>query len=413
MDKYNIEHEKAVLSALKHDNSVYDDVDLVASDFYKVENRHIFKIIGEIIQHGDKADDLTIVDAVNKAGHDILPGYIAGLDSFTAANIGFYADSVRELSKYRQLNTILLVAIEDIRGLPISEVIEKVEKGITDIEQHNVNDLFWFREVLSDAIEEIENVYKNGDIQGLPSGYGWLDKYTKGFKPGELIILGARPSIGKTALAINMAVRIGLSGKTVGFFSCEMTVKQLAGRVLSSEARLDVTNMKPSDFSRLTDAAGRLYNIPLLFDDTPNISIAQLKGKSRRMRRMGVEIIFVDYLTLIKHGDSRMPRYERVGEISKSIKQLARELSIPIIVLSQLGREAEGQMPTLANLRQSGEIEEDADVVMFLHRQRDESETALRVAKNRNGGTGSIQLEFNPRFVRFDLRDSLYQEGKA
>jgi replicative DNA helicase len=160
------------------------------------------------------------------------------------------------------------------------------------------------------------------------------------------------------------------------------------------------------DFDRIGDVCSRLYQAPLLLDDTPNIGLAELKSKARQMRRKGARIVFVDYLTLIRHGDSKMPRHERVGEVSKSLKQLAREMDIPIVALSQVGRDAEGKMPTLANLRQSGEIEEDADCIIFMHRDRNVSSgdqtVKIEVAKNRNGVTDNIELIFVPQYTRFE-----------
>ena len=192
----------------------------------------------------------------------------------------------------------------------------------------------------------------------------------------------------------------------MGFFSCEMSRKQIGKRLLAMIGGLNLSRiraglMSSADFSALNDAATQLHETTLALDDTPNIGLTELRSKARQMRRHGVQCIFVDYLTLIRHGDMRMSRPERVGEVSKQMKGLARELDIPIVALSQVNREAEDKIPNLENLRQSGEIEEDSDVVMMLHRERDKDETILRVAKHRNGPTGDAELTFQREHVRF------------
>jgi len=262
---------------------------------------------------------------------------------------------------------------------------------------------------LPEAVEQIEKAYRtSGELQKVTSGYTQIEKLTNGFQPGDLIILGARPSIGKTSLALNMATRISVKYSVpVGFFSCEMSRQQLVNRIIAAEGKINLAGIRSgvireSDFSRITGVCAKLYLSQLIIDDTPDISLAQLKSKSRQMKRMGCQIIFVDYLTLIRYGKAQVPRHERVGEISKSLKSLARELEIPIMALSQVGRSAEGRMPTLSDLRQSGEIEEDADLIMLLHRERDQQETRICVAKNRNGATDTVSLAFLPQFVCFE-----------
>ena len=256
---------------------------------------------------------------------------------------------------------------------------------------------------------------------GVPSGFDALDNLTSGFQDSELTILGARPSIGKTALALSMAANIAVTNRVpCGFFTLEMSDISLTMRILSAESRINSSTLRtgltrPADFSKLTEAAGRIYDAPLIFQDTPNIPLLDLRSLARKMvNKYQVKIIFIDYIGLITPEDSRPPRYEQISAISRSLKALARELNIPLVALSQVGRQTEGKAPTLADLRDSGALEQDADVVLFLHRDRildsdDEPrdnmggvKTELIVAKQRNGPTDTVPVTFIPHFTRFE-----------
>ena len=265
----------------------------------------------------------------------------------------------------------------------------------------------WIKDVLPEVVSRLEEDFKyGGKLRGVSSGYTDIDVLTNGFQGGDLIVIGARPSIGKTALALSMATKVALQKNVmVGFFSCEMASVQLVNRLISGESRVNLRYSKKSKegyFDKIVNAADKLYSAAILIDDTANIGLTKLKNKARKMKRLGIKLIFVDYLTLIQHGNQRLQSYEKIGEISKSLKQLARELNISIVVMSQVNRNAEGRMPTLAHLRLSGAIEEDADIIMFLHRKRDGYETELNIAKNRNGPTDTIKLIFLPEYIRFE-----------
>ena len=239
-----------------------------------------------------------------------------------------------------------------------------------------------------------------------------------GFQPSEFIIIGARPSLGKTSLALSLANRMSIQeGRKVGFFTLEMSRISIMQRIMSMEARIDASRLRkgalrPQDFPRLFDAAGRIYDANMWITDVPNMPLLDIRSQSRRMKKLhGVEIIFIDYLTLIRPEKTDIPRHEQIAEISRSLKALARELDIPIVVLSQVSRDTEGKRPSLNNIRESGSIEQDADVVMFLHRERDPShdnesaqviQTELIVAKQRNGPIGTVPIAFIPKYAKFE-----------
>jgi replicative DNA helicase len=246
---------------------------------------------------------------------------------------------------------------------------------------------------------------------------------TSGFQPAELIIIGARPSVGKTALALTMAANMSISNTVrkipTAFFTLEMSDMALAQRLISSEANIDSNKirsrlLKASDFHQLMEAAGRIYDAPLYIVDMPNMKLLDLRAQARRLRaQQKVEIIFIDYLTLISSDNYLLARHEQIAEISRSLKSLARELDIPIVALSQVRRDAEGKRPNLSDIRESGSIEQDADVVMFLHRDREsdkkpsdrenaeKANTELIIAKQRNGPVGTIEIQFLPQFTKF------------
>ncbi|MDR1374757.1 MAG: DnaB-like helicase C-terminal domain-containing protein, partial [Treponema sp.] len=276
-------------------------------------------------------------------------------------------------------------------------------------------------EWVNPAIESIEKFYNSIErYTGIPSGFDALDALTSGFQASEFIIIGARPSVGKTALALSMAANMSIHNKkSIGFFSLEMSGLSLIKRMISSESgvaaeKIRTKLLKPSDFQSITDAAGRIYDAPFYIVDMPGMTLMDLRTQARRLRSQEkVEIIFIDYLGLIVSENSRLPRYEQFAEISRSLKSLARELAIPLVALSQLRRDAEGKQPTLADIRESGSIEQDADVILFLHRDRESDKkagganqgndikTELIVAKQRNGPVGIVDIAFVPSFAKF------------
>jgi replicative DNA helicase len=304
-------------------------------------------------------------------------------------------------------------------------ILEETEQRIFDLND-NRSTIHYLsaKEVVGETIRIIENRTKsNQEYTGIPSGFDELDKMTAGFHPSEFIVIGARPSMGKTAMALTMAANISIRRKIpAAFFTLEMPAIALMQRLLSMEARIDANSLrtgflKSKDFHDILDAAGNIYDAPLYIVDMPNMKLIELRSQARRIRAQEkVEIIFIDYLGLISSENYNVPRFEQMTEISRSLKSLARELEIPIVVLCQLNREAEKETPNLSSIRDSGSIEQDADVVMFIHRERESgkkadeaaaqnaegSKTSLILSKQRNGPVGTVKMMFMSRYAKFE-----------
>ena len=426
----NLEAEQATLGALLLDAEAVGTVIrfLRPDNFYSLQNQKIFQAIISLFNKGQRADLITITEELRSTG--ILdaaggPGYVASLTDTvpTSANVEYYAKVVLESSVRRQLLTISNRIIADAHDDAIESraVLEQAQKLVfeltTDASQQNV--FKTPKELIPQAIAAIEKLYHTRNaFTGVPSGLTDLDSMTSGFQKSELIIIGARPSVGKTALALSMAAHTAIKEKIpTAFFSLEMSDMQLMQRLISSESRIPSEKirtgmLKIGDFQSIQDAAGHIYDAPLYIVDMPNMKLLDLRAMARRLKsQFDVQIIFIDYLTLITSENSFIPRHEQIAEISRSLKSLARELNIPVVALSQVRRDAEGKKPTLADLRESGSIEQDADVVMFLHRERVSSnkegdkdqaiDTELIVAKQRNGPIGDIEILFLPRYTKF------------
>ncbi len=406
---YNHEHEAALISAAKADPNTYDTAGLRVDDFHDPFHRQIWQTISTLVDENLEINDITLVDK------GIAASRLIDIPSARSGNVKYYADSVRDLATRRRLWAALsdtATAIKD--GRSTAEVTELLEARMTETAEDRSGHLKPVKDFLLPAINEIEKLHKlKGKLRGVPSGFHKLDEALSGFQSGKLYILGARPSIGKTAFAISLVIHMVRIGVAVGFFSLEMEGPDIVGRFLASAGRINLQfiiagTLQKQHFQAITEIAEMLHESQWWIDDSPNLHLSTLKSRARKMKRQGVQIIFVDYLTLISYENQNMSRPERVGYVSKSLKQLARELHLPIVVLSQVNREAEKQMPTLGHLRQSGEIEEDADVVMFLHRDRDMPDAggpaALQIAKSRNGPTPRLDMVFLPAYTRFEER---------
>ncbi len=436
---HNNDAEMATLGALLLDSEALSVVlkHLRSEDFYKLAHQKIFTAIIGLFNEGKGVDLLTLTDELRSEGALESAGgtaYVSSLTSVvpTSANVEYYAKIVQENSIRRLLLKIAgeMVSSAHDDSLDGRAVIEEAEKkifAVTDSQQQGQYRVA--RDIVPDAISAIEQLYhRKESYTGVPTGFSELDNMTSGFQNSEFIILGARPSIGKTALALTMAANMAIKNKIpVGFFTLEMSEMALMNRLIASESRISSTNLrsgmlKPNDFHNLTEAAGRIYEAPLYIDDTPNMKLLDLRAQARRMlSKEGVKIIFVDYIGLIEpESKSNVPRHEQVAEISRSLKSLAREMDVPIVCLSQVGRQSEGKPPSLADLRESGSLEQDADVVMFLHREKDTGQsdgqssgpvnipTDLIIAKQRNGPIGTVPIVFIPKYTRFEnlSRDS-------
>ncbi len=430
---HNAEAEQACLGAVLIDPESVANVlrFLRPEDFYVNANREVFAGIISLYEKGQKADLITLTDelrllgTLDRAGG---PGYIANLTSVTpsSANVEYYARIVQEAAVRRnllRLSADIVVRAHD-DSTESAVVLDEAQARIFEICQNRQATSYKsVKELLPETIKTIERLFKNKNaFTGVPSGLGDLDSMTSGFQDSEFIVIGARPSVGKTALALSMASHIAVKERiSCAFFSLEMADMAIMQRLISSEARIASNKIrtgliKPSDFSALMEAAGRIYEAPLYIIDMPNMKLLDLRTMVRRLKaEKDIKIVFIDYLTLITHENADLPRWEQIASISRSLKALARELRIPIVALSQLKREAEGKQPTLADLRESGSIEQDADLILFLHRERESNktreersdmiETELIIAKQRNGPVGKVEIAFIPKYTRFESID--------
>jgi replicative DNA helicase len=434
------ELERAALGSLLADDQAIDAArqnHLRQEDFYSRAHQRIFETISALDVHNLTPDIQTVIQELKQNGKLDEAGGAAYVSSLTSvvpssANIEYYIQSVLDHSLRRSLlrvaSEIGVTAYDE--SMQSHEILDKAEESIYKLrDDRQAYSYKKLSEVLLPTFEKIEEVYRTKKaLTGIPTGFEKLDEMTTGFQPADFIIIGARPSVGKTALALNMAAHIAYKNNIpVGFFSLEMTDESLAQRLVSSAAQVDGNKMRSGhitldDFRRMRDTLGVFCDGPFWIAEIPNKELHQLRSQARKMRsKEGVQIIFIDYIGLIVHENSRLPRYEQIGEISRSLKGLARELDIPIIALCQLNRDTEktghGQQPTLANLRDSGSIEQDADLVMFLHRKPPSKDkkggegeqtaniegipTELIIAKQRNGPVGVIDLMLQAKYTRF------------
>jgi len=335
----------------------------------------------------------------------------------TAANSVKYGEIIRDLAHKRELirigSSIVEKAFDD--SSTASGLLENTERDIFALSQKNLSQNFiLIRDALADSFDRLDELHKHaGGLRGVPTGFKDLDDTLAGMQNSNLLILAARPGMGKTALCLNIAQHAAAHAKLpVGIFSLEMSKEELVDRLIVSEAdidawRLKTGNLKEADFAKISDAMGRLGDAPIFIDDTPGIGIMEMRTKARRLQsEHGVKLLIVDYLQLVISSRQHENRVQEVSEVSQSLKNLARELKIPVLALSQLSRAVESRgikEPQLADLRESGAIEQDADVVMFLYRPDDENleQIALKIAKHRNGALKNINLFFRGDRVKF------------
>jgi replicative DNA helicase len=444
MPPYNEPAEQAVLSAmLLSPDAILRATEYVDDTmFYREGHRRLFRAILALSERGEVIDPLTLTEELQRQGElDAVGGrdYLAYLADVvpTAANIEYHAKIVREKALRRRLievsTSIVTDAYDSSRTAP--ELIDEAEHKIFEVSQARGSEGFTrIKELMYEAMERIEQLHAAGDtITGVASGFKDLDEMTAGFQPSDLIIVAARPSMGKTAFVLNIAQNAALDHKTpVAFFSLEMSKQSLLQRMLTSEARIDAQRLRKGklrddEFVQLGRAAGLLSQAPIWIDDTPAISLLEMRSKARRLKaESDIGLIIVDYLQLMQGPPDSENRQQEISNISRSLKALARELRVPVIALSQLSRAPEqrsgdNKRPQLSDLRESGAIEQDADVVMFLYRQeyydvlegkdpnqpdKDGKTTAglaeVIVGKQRNGPTGVVTLHFNRAYTRFE-----------
>lgn len=441
----NLDAERYVLASLLLYNEVFDnleEVKLSDEDFFDIRNQIIFKAMRELKSENQPLELVAITEKmrVNKTLENAGGAeYLSQLLDIqpTSAYAVHYARVIKDKSTLRKLISISSEILNESYNNPenIKELVDCAEKKILDVNDDIFSTkLFAVKDVVRDAIRyALDHAKQNGKISGLPSGFYDLDDMTDGFHNSELIIIAARPSVGKTAFALNILNNMALrNGRKVGFFSCEMPKLQLMLRMLCSEAEVDQQRLKKGtlpqqSLAQLAEVANHFYQSTIIFDDTPNIPIMELRSKARKMKReFGIECIMIDYLGLISVGEemTQLPRHEQVAFVSKSLKSLARELEIPIIALAQLNRLVESRgddgVPRMSDLKDSGSIEQDADLIMFIHRKQSQlsenegvAKADLRkiiIGKNRNGPIGDIDFIFLNQYTKFALKDKTSSE---
>ena len=439
----NIEAEQMVLGAVLIENDSINKIVeiLVPDDFYKDAHRRIFSVMLDMFESGEAIDLVTLSDKLRGTkGLETVgdASYLSLLVSMvpTAANIKNHALIIREKSVLRRLihtaTEIITQSYDDTRSsVSVDELLDQAERSIFEITQKKIRDSFIaLKDIVKDSFKTIERLYERKEmVTGLPTGFADIDKLTSGFQPSDLIIVAGRPSMGKTAFCLNVAAHAAIDKeKAVAVFSLEMSKEQLVLRMLCSEARVDAHRLRTgylseSDWPKLTLAAGRLSEAPIFIDDTAAISVLEMRAKARRLKaEHGLELIIVDYLQLMRGRGRDDNREQEISNISRSLKALAKELQVPVIALSQLNRAVEtrgkDKRPMLADLRESGAIEQDADVIFFIYRDEVYNKcecphdgeclcgrrgvAEVIIGKQRNGPIGKVDLTFMSRYTRFE-----------
>lgn len=434
----NIEAEQAVLGAMLIDKEAIAKATevLLADDFYREAHRVIFSAMLELYNKNEAVDMVTVTEILKRDNKLEDIGGIAYITSLanvvlTAANVKYHAEIVAEKSVLRQLVRVSteIAAMGYEANEDVGTLLDTAESRILEISNRKKkNDFTAINDILMDSVQSIESLLQNkGGLTGLPAGFADLDKLTSGLHPSDFIILAARPSMGKTALALNIVQNVALRAhkviggepRSVAFFSLEMSKEQLVNRMLCAEAgidsqRLRVGEMRDEDWTHLWDACDTMSRAKIYIDDTAGITAMDMRSRARRLKaEHGLDLIVVDYLQLMQGSGKRNnsgDRQQEVSEISRSLKALARELDVPVLALSQLSRSVESRQvkrPMLSDLRESGSLEQDADIVAFLYREdyynpeTENKHTELIIAKHRNGPVDTVNLFFQKQFTKF------------
>ena len=448
---HSIEAEQSVLGGLLLDNSAWDRAgDLVTeSDFYRHDHRLIFAAIGGLINASKPADVITVFEQLQSLGKTEEVGGLAYLNSLaqsvpSAANLRRYAEIVRERAILRKLVTVsdeIATAAFNPQGRPVPQILDEAEGKIFKIGEEGSRSKQGFQSMdnlVVDLLDRVTELYENGaeEVTGVRSGFFDLDRMTAGLQPGDLIVLAARPSMGKTAFALNIAENVAANeGLPAVVFSMEMGAAQLALRMVGSMGRIDQQHLRTGklnddEWGRLSDAVEKMRNVSLFIDETPGLSPSELRARARRQARQcgKLGLIVVDYLQLMtgSGGGSEENRATVLGEISRGLKALAKELQCPVIALSQLNRSVEtrtDKRPMMSDLRESGAIEQDADVIMFIYRDeyynrpdgpnptKEPGVAEIIIAKQRNGPVGTVKLAFLKPLTKFDNLAPGYDSG--
>lgn len=433
---HSIESEQSVLGGLLLDNSAWDRIaDFIsADDFYRYDHRLIFQTTVKLINASRPADVVTVFEALSGLGRADEVGGLAYLNALaqntpSAANIRRYAEIVRDRGVLRKLITVADEISGDAfnpQGKEVKQMLDEAESKIFSIAEEGARGTQGFQDIqplLKQVVERIDELYSRenqNDITGVPTGFADLDKMTSGLQPGDLIIVAGRPSMGKTAFSINIGEHVAIeSGLPVAVFSMEMGGTQLAMRMLGSVGRLDQHRLRTGrlndeDWPRLTHAIQKMNDAQLYIDETPALNSIELRARARRLSRQcgKLGLIVIDYLQLMSANSSGENRATEISEISRNLKGLAKELNCPVIALSQLNRSLEqrpNKRPVMSDLRESGAIEQDADVILFIYRDQvynpdsqDKGTAEIIIGKQRNGPIGSVRLTFIGEYTKFE-----------
>jgi replicative DNA helicase len=431
---HSVEAEQAVLGGLMLDNRAWDAIAdrLLASDFYRRDHQLIFEAIAELAGKGEPSDAVTLSEWLERKGLSDETGglvYLGGLvrDTPSAANVRAYADAVRERSTLRQLIHVggeIAASAYDPEGREASEIVDQAERRVFEIAESRNKAGSGFvplKDDLGPVIDRLDMLAQHkGELTGVSTGFSRLDEMTAGLQKGDLIVVAGRPSMGKTTFAINIAENAAFGPKKckVGVFSMEMSREQLAFRMISSLGRVDQTHLRvgnigDEEWSRINSAIAMMKSAHIYIDDTGALTPTDVRARARRLKREhGLDLIVLDYLQLMQVAGTKENRATEISEISRSLKALAKELAVPVIALSQLNRSVEqrtDKKPVMSDLRESGAIEQDADLIMMIYREEVYDKNTTRkgiadiiIAKQRNGEIGDLQLTFQGKFTRFE-----------
>lgn len=437
----SLDSEQSVLGGLLLHNDAWDRVAdiLSTTDFYNAKHRIIYDAIVRLLEHDKPADILTVKEQVVKTQDEESIGgfaYLAQIADNTpsVSNIEAYAKHVRELSVYRQLiaagREIADTAYQP-KDIEVNELLDLSEKKIFEISEQvtrNKQDIVNVKDIIKDVVNHVHEMHETTGVKGVETGFSELDKLTSGFQNGDLIIMAGRPSMGKTAISMNIVEHVAINNSTpVAVFSLEMPTEQLVLRMISSFGRIDAGKLRDGtmtevDWNSFNHAVRAFEENTILIDETPSITPTEIRAKCRRLKRQypDLGLIMVDYLQLMTVHGKAENRVQEISEISRSLKALAKEIGVPVIALSQLNRGVEsrpktgkGRMPQMSDLRESGSIEQDADIIGFIYRDEQYHDDTysnpeeigkadLKISKHRNGATGNIKLAFIGQYARFE-----------
>jgi len=433
---HSIEAEQSVLGGLLLDNTAWERIgDIVAvDDFYRDDHRRIFRHIAKLIEQNRPADVVTVAESIDSSEDKEKTGGITYLGQLaqntpSAHNIRRYAELVRERAVMRKLVTVgseIADSALSPAGKEVAQLLDEAESKVFEIAEAGNRGRDGFKDIhqlLSQVMERVDMLYHRenpSDITGIPTGYHDLDQMTSGLQEGDLVVVAGRPSMGKTALALNMGEHVAVENRLpVAVFSMEMAGTQLATRMLGSIGRLDQHKLRTGrlsdeDWNKLTNAVGRLHDAPIHIDETAALNALELRARARRLHRQygKLGLIIVDYLQLMSASTQGENRATEISEISRSLKALAKELHVPVVALSQLNRSLEqrpNKRPVMSDLRESGAIEQDADLILFIYRDEvynpdtpDKGKAEVIIGKQRNGPIGTVNLTFLGQYTRFE-----------